>query len=468
MINLKSEKLSISPLTLKDVSSEYLYNLNDSEYMQFSRHGSSRHDFYKQKKYLETFNGFNSWILAVREGLDSPLIGTLTLLFDFRKFTINIGFLIFKAHIGKGFATHALKTVLDYVELNYPNFTLVIGTQAANKSMHNVAIRNGFELEKEFDSNGVSFHKYTKNILLHTFNYQPKIPDLLKYTNSIGVAVNDAGGAEQVNSLISRIDKSFFILCDGPAKKIISERRDNYSYVNSHFELINCDLVITGSGWMSELENNVLRYCNSNNIPSLTILDHWVNYRSRFFRGEKVSPSMLAVTNKLALHLAKEEYSDKPIWLLPDFHLESFVEHINPYKHSNTILILLEPITASFGDFTIDLSKVINLIEIACQMKELGKFENVVIRNHPSGSYDQTIIDRFVSTYPYLILSKNSDLKEDIQSARTVLGFNTYGLYISAMCGVETRSYYAGINNHWTSHFPQIKPLNLGLKDLSK
>jgi len=462
MINLKSEKIFISPLISKDINSEYLNNLNDSEYMQFSRHHISKYDFNKQKKYLETFNSFNSWILGVREQIDSPLIGTLTLLFDFRKFTVNIEFLVFKAYSGKGFATHTLKTVLEFIELNYPDFTLIIETQTANKSMKNVALKNGFSLEKEFNSKGVSYQKYTKNILSHTFNYQPKIPELLKYADSIGIAVNDAGGAEQVRSLISRIDKTFFILCSGPAKKIINQVQNNYRYVNSHLELRNCDLIITGSGWMSELENDVLRFCDSNNIPSLTILDHWINYRSRFFRGETATPSMLAVTNHVALDLAKEEYPKKPIWLLPDYHLESFLEYINLKNHKNNILILLEPNTNSSENFTVNLSKVIDLIEIACQMKELGKFENVVIRNHPSGNYDQTIIDRLKLKYSYLYLSKNSDLKEDIQSARRVLGFNTYGLYISAMCGVETQSYYAGVTGHWTSYFPKIKPLNLG------
>jgi hypothetical protein len=139
----------------------------------------------------------------------------------------------------------------------------------------------------------------------------------------------------------SHSDKTFFILCSGPAKKIINQVQNNYRYVNSHLELRNCDLIITGSGWMSELENDVLRFCDSNNIPSLTILDHWINYRSRFFRGETATPSMLAVTNHVALDLAKEEYPKKPIWLLPDYHLESFLEYINLKNHKNNILILL-------------------------------------------------------------------------------------------------------------------------------
>ena len=57
-------------------------------------------------------------------------------------------------------------------------------------------------------------------------------------------------------------------------------------------------VVITGTGWSSDLEHQARKLAFSRNIPSVAVLDHWVNYRERFKRnGTSQLPGELWVSD---------------------------------------------------------------------------------------------------------------------------------------------------------------------------
>ena len=222
---------------------------------------------------------------------------------------------------------------------------------------------------------------------------------------------------------------------------------------------MDCDLIITGTGWMSQLEVNAIKEAKSRKIPCVTVLDHWVNYLERFGTDENSKPQILAVTNSLALQMAQDRFPNNVVWLLPDFQIESYRETIKSVaKVQTSVLILLEPTSTPDSIFAIDDELIKNLVETAISVKRARGLSRIVIRPHPSQVSDPAIAHK-LSVFPEeLEISTRTSLVEDLEVSEVVLGLSSYALYISAMCGIDTYSSFAGMKGHWTERFPKISP----------
>ena len=47
-------------------------------------------------------------------------------------------------------------------------------------------------------------------------------------------------------------------------------------------------LVVTGTGWASDIEHQARRLARSRGVRSVAVIDHWVNYAERFVRSGEV------------------------------------------------------------------------------------------------------------------------------------------------------------------------------------
>jgi hypothetical protein len=223
---------------------------------------------------------------------------------------------------------------------------------------------------------------------------------------------------------------------------------------------MECDLIITGSGWMSDLEITAIKEAKLRDIPCVTVLDHWVNYLERFGQDEECLPQILAVTNSVALQIAQEKFPNKVVWLLPDFQLESYQKEFKRNGRSPTgILILLEPTSASNSIFAINYDLIAKLIESAFSIKEARGLDKVLIRPHPSQVGDSRLLSTLKEIPGEFEISKSASLIKDLEGSKVVLGLSSYALYISAMCGIDTYSCFAGMKGHWTERFSNISLL---------
>jgi hypothetical protein len=168
---------------------------------------------------------------------------------------------------------------------------------------------------------------------------------------------------------------------------------------------------------------------------------------------------MLAVTNLFALDLAKKYFPRIPVWLIPDFELAELRKLIIKSTDRKKILVLLEPYTVLQDSFSIDQSKVIELIEKACKINKIEKLDGVIVRAHPSSKFQDSDLRIFKAICNNVSISSNLKLKEDLQNSAKVLGFSSYGLYLSSMSDIDTYSYFANYTGHWTNQFPSIKSL---------
>lgn len=457
MINLGSELLTIGPLSRLDLTLEYIDTLNDKEYMQFSRNSEFTHSIETQRAYLENFESSPHLLFAIKEASSGSLVGSMNCYVNFYTSTLELGFLIFKRFAGKGYSTEALGILLPYLEIQYPGMTAIIGTNRKNFAMQRVAKKFKFDFDFVNFPNDNENLRFTRRMPKHTSTSIGAIPDIIKNARNIGVVANDAGGAEQISWLLKQLPQRSLVRLEGPAKRIFENSKVQVAEVAEINDLMSCDLLITGSGWMSQLETKAISEARSRGLPCITILDHWVNFLSRFGDNEECYPQIIAVTNTLALQIANEVFPDSIVYLLPDFQLMDYREKIeSTLTTPDSVVLLLEPISNLDSRFAVSNKRIQELLESAGALQRKKCLGRLIVRLHPSQVEDKEILKMLQDQESNFEVSTKLSLIGDLERAGAVLGLNSYALYIAAMCGIETYSCFAGENEHWTKNFPGI------------
>jgi RimJ/RimL family protein N-acetyltransferase len=458
---ISPSRVALVPLSITDISEEYLETLNDRKYMRYSRNSRIVHTFESQLVYVSSFVDSNNLLYGIKDLGTDKIIGTINCYIDFSTKTLDLGFLVFKNHQGKGYASEGLGLLLVYLKQQFPGMIAVIGTNRLNLAMQEIARKHGFKIdnyhEKDSDVNVRFLLQFPRLDLIA----EPFVPDLLLDARRIGVVAHDAGGAEQIKWLLQHLSKDVRILAAGPAVKIFENLDTSYVRVQELHEVMDCDLLITGSGWMSDLELVAIKEAKSRNLTCVTTLDHWVNFEERFRGDLEGSPIAITVTNQLALKLAQDKFPSAVVWLLPDFQIQNFQKKLEDLKtNPDSVLVLLEPISSISSQFQISEERVNLVLDSSISMKNEIGLKEVVIRLHPS-DLSVSLIEQRIAEHPGVFrLSEKTSLVDDLEASRVVIGLSTYALYISTMCGIDTYSVFAGEQGHWTSQYPRILKLN--------
>jgi RimJ/RimL family protein N-acetyltransferase len=461
---LSSSRVILTPLLRSDISEEYLESLNDQDHMKYSRNSTFTHTLNSQVQYVESFSQSNDLLFGVKSAENGKLLGTINCYINFTDMTLNLGFLIFKNQQGKGYTSEALELLIPYLEAQFPGMTAVICSNRNNFGMHKVAKKLNFRIEnRDFPEDDLNL-RFVRNLPQFNSEVQPIVPAFVLNAKRIGVAANDAGGAEQISWLLRNIPRKVLAYIDGPAVRIFENSGISFNRADQLSDIMDCDLIITGSGWMSQLEINVIKEARLREIPCLTILDHWVNYCERFGKDQENLPQILGVTNHVALKIAQEKFPNKVVWLLPDFQVKSYKEILDLVKNVRTrALILLEPASTSDSFFVIDNKAIQNLIESAVFFVRTRGLSGIIIRPHPSQVDELSLLEKLKEVAVECEVSKGGSLLEDLEVSQVVLGLSSYALYISSMCEIETYSQFAGMKGHWTERFPKISLLPTSL-----
>ena len=121
-------------------------------------------------------------------------------------------------------------------------------------------------------------------------------------------------------------------------------------------------VVITGTGWSSDLEHQARQLAFRRNIPSVAVLDHWVNYRERFRRnGTSQLPGELWVSDAEAATLASLLFPNVPVKQLPNIWLEGLRTKVDSIRRiqkrslqpscpAKRLIYFLEPIRVLWNE----------------------------------------------------------------------------------------------------------------------
>ena len=251
----------------------------------------------------------------------------------------------------------------------------------------------------------------------------------------------------------------------GPAKKLFLNRLGASAHFVSTLEeaLDGAQVLISGTGWESDLEFVARRLARQRGIPSVAVLDHWLNYRERFQReGDEQLPDEFWVADAEAATLATESFPNVPVLQLPNHWLQGLRSTVltlrsktnsQPVLPSRRLLYLLEPIRVPWSQglggqsesgeiqgLRYWLQKLPHLIELGWVAPQV-ELDALCLRLHPSEPLDKydAFIAESAASWP-IQLDRSPGLAEALAWADAAFGCETQALVAAMSCNLPAFS----------------------------
>jgi hypothetical protein len=279
------------------------------------------------------------------------------------------------------------------------------------------------------------------------------MPDFVLSEEPVPIAIvcHDAGAANIVFSWLRELANGrpevlceYRIFVDGPAQKLLM----SYGALrvclakSMHSALQGANLLIAGTGWGSYLEYDAVWKAKKLGIRTVSVIDHWVNYRARFVRnGQEILPDEMWVSDEYAKNIAAQEFPGHLVKQKPNLYLDELVTQVRSrggYEHpcGGHLLYLLEPIRMAWrqggemGEFEALDYFLSNLVRLG-----LNEVKVVRLRPHPSDSVGK--YDRWSSVLGGVTVEvdEKSSLADSIAWANVVVGCQTFAMVIALSAG---------------------------------
>jgi hypothetical protein len=279
------------------------------------------------------------------------------------------------------------------------------------------------------------------------------------------IIAHDAGAAFYLAKIVKRVKdhSQIFLVLDGPARTIFNKEfsmkeMDRFRGCNKVWNPIleDSQLVITGSGWSSNLEIDAIERAKELGKTSFCLLDHWVNFRRRQTRENHLTlPDEFWVVDEVALKNAREEFNQERVKIrqIDDPVISDLKMLEMKVREKKQLLYVTEPI-ANFGlmnhlisDSLVTEEQV--FAEFAKAVKKHAWQGQIFVRVHPSEKKEmyQEFIKKFsldaeVSRQPNPLL--------EILSSEIIVGIESVMLAWAAKIGKKTFTMLP-INNRFCS-----------------
>lgn len=253
-----------------------------------------------------------------------------------------------------------------------------------------------------------------------------------------GVVCHDAGGANQVVAMLDKFGwRPTWVVVDGPAALIWKQSFSDISPESDFFWLKLAHAVITGTGWASQLEYFARSEARQCGCHSIAVLDHWVNYRERFFRNDQeILPDEIWVVDSYAENMARENFPATPVILQPDCYAEREVAHVAPVTDGtpDVLLYLLEPIRSNWGKDELGEFQALRYFLERLPRLGLPNGTEIHLRLHPSEAPEK--YDAFLNVNgDFPVRMALGSLAQGLSNCRWVAGCQTYALTLALRTG---------------------------------
>lgn len=214
------------------------------------------------------------------------------------------------------------------------------------------------------------------------------------------VACHDAGGAELVSSFISRTGVLARAVLSGPAERIFARKLPNITRISLAEGLTCASRLICGTSWPATLECEAILAAREAGVPSVAVLDHWINYRRRFERnGVFYNPDVVWVCDELAEQIAHKELPELAVTRIENPYRLELIDQLAAMpsvesRRSLSILYVTEPTAEAslllYGDSRhFGYTEIQALREFLIRLNDWVEVGEVVIRPHPTEPADK-------------------------------------------------------------------------------
>lgn len=290
----------------------------------------------------------------------------------------------------------------------------------------------------------------------------------------LAVVSHDAGGAELLSSYVRQQGLTCLYVLEGPARGVFECKLGPIQTLPLEAAIQQASSVLCGTSWQSDLEFNALGLARAAGKPSVTFLDHWVNYRARFTRGLDVRlPDEIWVGDSMAHGLALAALPEVALRLVdsPYFaDLRRELARLLPRLPANSgklsVLYVCEPVREhserQFGNARhlgyVEEEALVYFLEHANALGE--PIERIVIRPHPSeasGKYDWALAQFNLP----LVHGGSQTLLQEVVDCDVVVGCESMAMVVGLLAGKRVVSSIPPGGRACMLPYPEIERLNL-------
>lgn len=251
----------------------------------------------------------------------------------------------------------------------------------------------------------------------------------------VAVVCHDAGAANLILPWAAADPERVLPVMEGPARILWRRRFGDAATFALEDAIGRASSALTGTGWSSDLEHRARKLGKQRGIPTVAVLDHWVNYRERFVRdGEQEMPDAIWVTDEYALELAEEMFSTLKVELKPNLYLREQLAKAPQLTDSDQeVLFVAEPVRSNWGR---DIPGEFQALDFfVAKRSDIGIPASAPIRIRPHPSDPPGKYDGWINAHPGTVLDRSDDLSRALGGARWVAGCESYALVVALGAG---------------------------------
>jgi len=278
----------------------------------------------------------------------------------------------------------------------------------------------------------------------------------------LAVVAHDAGGAAILASFVAQEKVDALFVLAGPAEQIFQQLLGNTQMVSLSEAIVNCDWLLTGTGWQTDYEWQAIRQGRAAGRYVVTFLDHWVNYPDRFVKsGVLCYPNEIWVGDEYAADLARKTLPGLILRNVGNPYFRYFVSEVDRIssirsesrQDGTNILFVCENINSE-GFHQND---AIRYFMSNIHRLSLGEVQ-VVIRHHPSEPADKYawVLDEFGGDVK---LSTGVALAEEVADSHIVAGCSSMAMALAVMADRRVISCIPGDRPRHSLPFEEIEQL---------
>lgn len=265
-----------------------------------------------------------------------------------------------------------------------------------------------------------------------------------EFKSPLVVVAHDAGAANLIISWLNgREDIEIRLCLTGPAKELWPDVHKHSTQMTPHEALKGAAQLLSGTSYSSCLEHMARVSANKSQIHSIGVIDHWVNYQSRFIRdGLLVLPDEIWVVDQYAVEIANSCFPCVKIVLQKNLYLDRLLAHIRAtsgslkISASQNFLYVLEPIRQQWADKgkSGEFEALDYFLHNGWKVG-LNRSTKILLRPHPSdpvGKYDSWIA---MNNGWNIKIDTAKSLADSIAWSDTVVGCESYALAVAVSAG---------------------------------
>lgn len=253
----------------------------------------------------------------------------------------------------------------------------------------------------------------------------------LNLRSPLAVVCHDAGSANVIFPWLKNWRGQIRPVMKGPAASLWKSAFPDLPLTHDiNSALTDAQMLLSGTSWKDNLEHLARLQAAKQHLKSIAVIDHWVNYASRFEReGSHQLPDEIWVTDTDALKIAKTTFPKVPAIIQPNIYVQEQIAFILPPPQKNIILYILEPVASDWG-----MGRAGEFVALEYAIERLfmsPNFYTLRLRPHPSEPPNKYA--HYTNLYDFIEIDDSENVGKAISKADAVIGVESFALTI-ALC----------------------------------